>query len=88
MVYNTVTNVNYYKTSSFFIYSVGLSPSGKFAAYSSDINNDVSVFNTQTKEIISKLGGNKMTISKILFLDENDVFVATGGVSIHRYEIK
>ncbi|WP_324172561.1 WD40 repeat domain-containing protein [Sulfurimonas sp.] len=78
----------YYKSSSFLIYSVGLSPSGKLVAYSSDEENNITVFNTITKSVLGKFGGNKMTITKILFLDENNFLVASDDKSINLYKIR
>ena len=78
----------YYKSSNFLIYSVGLSPSGKRVAYSSDENNNITVFNTITKRALGKFGGNKMTLSKILFLNENEFLVASDNKTINLYSVK
>jgi WD40 repeat protein len=78
----------YYKSAPFLIYSVGLSPSGKRVGYASDENNNVTVFNTKTKETIATLGGNKMTLTNILFLNENEVFVASDDSTVNFYKIK
>jgi WD40 repeat protein len=78
----------YYQSSSFLIYSVGLSPSGKRVAYSSDENNNITVFNTITKSVLGKFGGNKMTLSKILFLNENEFLVSSDDKTINLYKIK
>lgn len=78
----------YYKLAPFLIYSVGLSPSGKRVAYASDEDNNVIVFNTTTKEDIVTLGGNKMTISNIVFMNENELFVSSDDNTINFYKIK
>lgn len=78
----------YYQSSNFLIYSVGLSPSGKIVAYSSDENNNITVFNTITKSVLGKFGGNKMTLSKILFLNENEFLVSSDDKTINLYKIK
>ncbi|WP_372998583.1 WD40 repeat domain-containing protein [Sulfurimonas sp.] len=78
----------YYKSSSFLIYSVGLSPSGKKVAYSSDENNNITVFNTITKSTLGKFGGNKMTLTNILFLNENEFLVASDDKTINFYSVK
>ena len=88
VVYAYKFNSAYYKSSKFLIYSVGLSPSGKLVAYSSDENNNITVFNTITKSVLGKFGGNKMTISKILFLDENKFLVSSDNKNINLYKIK
>ena len=88
VIYNTKSGSAYYKTAPFLIYGVGLSPSAKLAAYSSDENNNVSVFNTDTQSLLGVFGGNKMTLSKILFLSENEFLVASDDTAINVYKIK
>ena len=88
VIYNTNSSTAYYKTSPFLIYSVGLSPSGKIAAYSSDENNNVSVFKTNTKSILGKFGGNKMTLTNIVFINENEFLVSSDDNTINMYKIK
>jgi len=78
----------YYKTASFLIYSVGLSPSGKLVGFASDENNNVTVFNTITKSTLGIFGGNKMTLSNILFINENEFFSASDDKTINYYKIK
>jgi len=88
VVYDVNAGSAYYKTASFLIYSVGLSPSGTCVAYSSDENNNVTVFNTKTKSNIGFFGGNKMTLNSIIFLNENEFLVATDANIINRFKIK
>ena len=87
VIYDTRGANTYYKKSSFFIYSVGLSPSGNRVAYSSDVHNNITLFNTQTKETLAEFGGNKSPLSKILFLDENTFLVASAKKIINLYTI-
>ena len=88
VIYDAQTKVAYYKTSSFFIYSVGLSPSGNRVAYSSDVNNNITVFNTKTKTTLAEFTGNKAPLSKILFLSENEFLVSSADKIINLYKIK
>jgi hypothetical protein len=88
VIYNTIFNSSYYKMANFLIYSVGLSPSGKRVGYASDENNDVTVFNTSTKTELGSFGGNKMTLSNIIFINENEFFVACDDYTINYYKIK
>ena len=69
VVYNMNYNSAYYKTSNFLIYSVGLSPSGKFVAYASDENNNVTVFkkNTKSKNAISAIEEELISCKSRLF---------------------
>ena len=46
---------SYYIQSSFLIYSVALSPSGKKVAYLSDEDNNITIMNTQSKAVLTKL---------------------------------
>ncbi len=88
VIYNTKLNSAYYKTAGFLIYSAGLSPSGKLAGYASDENNNVTIFKTSTKSKVGVFGGNKMTLTNILFLNENEFFVSSDDKNINFYKIK
>ncbi len=87
-IFNTKTNSAYYKTSSFLIYSVGLSPSGKIVGYGNDEDNNVELFKTNTKTVLGIFGGNKMTLTNIVFLNEKEFFVASDDVTINFYKLK
>ena len=88
VIYDLKRNSAYYKHADFLIYSVGLSPSGKIVGYASDEDNNVALFDTQTKSTIGLYGGNKMTLSKILFINENEFFSASDDKKINFYKIK
>ncbi len=88
VVYDLNTNAAFYKLSNFLIYSVGLSPSGAEVGYSSDENNNITVFNRMTKAVIGKFGKNKMTPTNILFLNEKEFFVSSDDKTINFYQIK
>jgi len=78
----------YYKTAPFLIYSVGLSPSGKRVGYSSDENNNVTVFDTKTKQDLATLNGNRMTLTNIIFMNENEIFISSDDSTVNYYKIK
>lgn len=78
----------YHLKTDFLIYSVGLSPSGKRVAYACDENNNVALVNTITKSEIGKYGGNSMTLTKIIFIDENEFLVSSDGKDINIYSVK
>lgn len=86
-IYSTDGKVSYYKLGSFLIYSVGLSPSGKLAAFASDEENNVTIFNTNTKEILHKLTQNKTTLTNILFINENELFITSDDEKINYYKL-
>jgi len=87
-VYVVKFNSAYHIQAKFIAYSVGLSPSGKLVAYSSDENNNVTVKNTITKSVVGKFTGNSITLSNIVFIDENEFLVASNSPIINLYKIK
>jgi len=88
VVYDRRFNSAYYKTSSFMIYSVGVSPKGKIVGYASDENNNVTLFKANTKSTIGTFGGNKMTLTNIVFKNEKEFFVGCDDKTINYYKIK
>ncbi len=88
VIYAPKFKSTYYEMADFLIYSVGLSPSGKLVGYAYDENNNVKVFNTITKKVIGIFGGNKMTLTNILFINENEFFSASDDKTINFYKIK
>lgn len=87
-VYGTQDSRAYYKQASFLIYSVGLSPSAKLAGFANDENNNVTIFNTQTKSDLYKLGNHKMTLTNILFIAEDELFTASDSKEINYWKLK
>ncbi len=61
----------YHIKSDFLVYCVGLSPSGKTGVYSSGANNDLQLFQTNTKTKTDRLVGHYATPNKIMFIYEN-----------------
>ena len=88
VIYDVENFSAYYKTAPFLIYSVGLSPSGKRVGYASDENNNVTVFNTLSKEVLGHFEGNKMTLTKILFLNEKEFLVSSDDKVINLFQVK
>lgn len=87
VIYNTNSNTSYYKSASFLIYSAGLSPSGKLAAFASNEDNEVTVFDTTNKNDLHTLVQNPATLTNILFINENEIFVASDHKKINYYKI-
>ena len=61
----------------FLIYSVGISPSARFGAYPANENNDIVVFNINTKQKKTTLKGQKSTLTKIHFIDDNNIITSS-----------
>ena len=88
VIYDLNKKSSYYKESHFFIFGVGLSPSGKLSAYTSDETNTITLFETDTKRELTTFGGNSMTVSEIIFTNENEFYVASNAKTINFYKIK
>jgi len=87
VVYNLHNGSNFYKMAEFLIYSVAISPSAKLVAYSNDEHGNVEIFKVSTHSTIGHFGGNKGTISKILFLNEKEFFIASDSTTLNYYKI-
>jgi hypothetical protein len=87
-VFNIKSSSAYYKMADFFVYGVGLSPSGKIGAYSYDTNNDVELFNTVTRESLGKYKVTKKVLNGICFINEKEFFVTTRSPKVAYYKIK
>lgn len=86
-IYSLDKKTNYYKEASFLIYSVALSPSASLSAFASDEENNVTIFNTNTKENLHKLTQNRSTLTNILFINEYEIFVSSDDENINYYKI-
>jgi WD40 repeat protein len=88
--YDLDKSLDYYlkKKRWFLIYAAGLSPSGNKAAYSSDEENNVTVFDTKSKKKLYELQSNLMTLSSILFINENEIFVTSDSNEFNYYNLK
>ena len=70
------------------IYTVGVSPDATIVAYASDENNYATLFNTNSITSIGVFGGNKMTLTNIVFKNEKELFIACDDLTINYYKIK
>jgi hypothetical protein len=87
-VYNLKTSSAYYKASTFFVYGVGLSPSGLIGAYSCDMKNDIELFNTQTRTSLGKYKATNKVLNNIYFINEKEFFVNSNADSVLYYKMK
>jgi hypothetical protein len=88
VVYNLTNNTHFYKKANFLIYSASLSPKATRGAYSNDEENNVIIFDIKTKKNLYNLTKNKMTISDILFINKNEIFIATDSNKLNYYNLK
>jgi WD40 repeat protein len=87
-IYNIKNKTHYHKLSQFFVYGVGLSPSGEIAAYSSDMDNNIELFSVNTRESLGKYKTNKMIVNGIYFINEKEFFVNSSSNKIGFYKTK
>ena len=87
-VYNLHTSVGYYQNAKFFIYGVGLSPSGKIGAYSYDMDNNVVLFDTASRVVLGRCKATKMVVNSIYFINEKEFFINTAARDVGYYKIK
>ncbi len=66
----------YYIRSDFLVYAVGLSDDAKVGAYSSGVEHNIQLFDTQTKAKGDRLVGHKSVINKIEFAKQNIIISA------------
>jgi len=86
-IYHRNTSQSYYLMSSFLIYSVGLSPSGKLGAYSANEENEIRVFNTTSKQDVALLQGSETVITRILFTSESELITSSDDPNILFWKI-
>lgn len=86
--YDTKTKKGTYKKSSFYIYSVGLSPSANRAAYSSNEENCIDIIHTDTLLTLFKLKAHNAIITKILFFNENEIFTGSDDQYIYYWKLR
>ncbi len=68
--YNVATGRGGFFQANFLIYATGLSPSARNVAFAMDENNNITVFNLQTRAKLAVLKGQKSTLNAIVFIDE------------------
>ena len=79
-------NGDYFK-GSFLIYATALSPSGRYAAYAIDEDNDIAIYDLSTHKRIALLKGQKSTLNTIVFLDEKRLFSASSDPKIMMWKL-
>jgi WD40 repeat protein len=88
VIYDLSSNTHYIMSTDFFIYGAALSSDVTLGAYSLDPQNNVVVFNINTKAKKYKLTDNKMTITSIIFINNHEVIIASDSNQINYYKLK
>ncbi|QOG11908.1 WD40 repeat domain-containing protein [Arcobacter sp. FWKO B] len=79
---------SYYLQFDFLLYSCALSPSAKLVAVAYNIENDVLVYEVDSKNRLYSLTGARATITNILFINENEILVSSDSKQINYYKLK
>ncbi len=87
-IYDVDSTKGEYIQGSFLIYATGLSPSAKLVAFAMDEQNNISIFNVNTKSKIALLKGQKSTLNTIIFQDEKRLFSSSDDKTIMQWELK
>jgi len=72
---------------SFLIYATALSPSAKKVAFAMDEQNNITIFNTNTKSKIAELKGQKSTLNTIIFKDESMLFSSSDDSTVMMWKL-
>lgn len=75
-IYNTISNDHYYLQKDFLVYAVGLSPDGTIGAYSATEENEISVFDVTSQEEMCILKGHESVVTKLYFINNNNLISA------------
>ena len=87
-IYSEDGTISYSQQGDFLIYSAGLSPDGKIAGFAINENNEISIFNTAYKNELYKLKGHKSTLTKILFIKNDELFSSSEDENILYWKLK
>lgn len=81
-------NDSYYLEFNFLLYACGLSPDARFGAVAYNENNDILVFDTNTKDKLYNLKGSESTLNQILFINNSEIFSVSEHNNIHFWKLK
>ncbi len=77
-IYKEDGSMAYHKVSNFLVYSVGLSPDGKYCAYPSDDKNNITIFRVNDRENLYTLVKNESPVSNIVFINDKELITSNG----------
>lgn len=76
-VYQTITGNQYYLQKDFLVYCVGLNMEGTLGAFSADEENNITVFDTFSRQEKEKLVGHESVVTTIKFIDDKTLVSAS-----------
>ena len=87
-LYDVKTGKGDFIQGKFLIYATGLSPSAKKVAFAMDEENNIWVYDRETKSRIALLKGQKSTLNAIIFKDEDTLFSASDDDTVMMWKLK
>ena len=78
----------YYIKSDFLVFCVGLSPSAKTGVYSSGEESNLQIFDIKTKTKKNRLVGHSGVVTKIMFINENEIYSSDRTNTILYWKLK
>jgi WD40 repeat protein len=77
----------YHIKSKFLVYCVGITPSGKTGIYTSDEDNTLQLFSTETKRKSHRLTGHKSLVNQIKFVNEKELYSSENSPYIYYWKL-
>lgn len=78
---------SYYIQTEFFVYSVALTPSAAIGVYSDGDENELQVFDVNTKANLTRLKAGNVSIDHLIFIDEHSLFAAGEDTQIYYWRL-
>ena len=72
----------------FLLYSCGLSPKATLGAIAFNEENEVLIFNIKSKSYLYRLSGQEATVTKILFINDKELFISSDTQKINYFRLK
>lgn len=72
----------------FLLYSCGLSPNAKLGGVAYNEKNEVLVFDVKSKKYLYKLVGQKATLTQILFINEDELYISSDDSQINYFKLR
>jgi len=88
VVYLHNKSESYFKSASFIVYSVGLSPLASKAAFTHDEDNNILIFDIQTKEDLHVLKAHKSIPTDIEFKNEKALFTSDSNDIVYYWKLE
>jgi hypothetical protein len=86
-IYSASSGNGSYIQGNFLIYATGLSPSTKLVAFAMNEQNDIMIYDTNTKALKYTLKGQKSTLNSIIFATEDKLYSASDDSSVMIWQL-